>query len=179
MSAHIPVMTREAVEYLRPGGGGLYLDCTVGLGGHARALLEAGAARVIGLDRDLDALAIARQTLSPYADRVVVVPNPYRGRAAWDLDPSATDPTGAHVDFLHMPRGRWTLRIFTIAGDLVAEIKESDRRVDGRPQQESPDDGQASWNLLSRNGQEVVSGIYLFSVTSDEGSQRGSFVIIR
>src|SRR5204863_475852 len=73
-----PVMPREVVDYLRPDRGGLYLDCTVGLGGHARALLEAGATRVIGLDRDRDALAIARETLSPYADRVVLVHADYR-----------------------------------------------------------------------------------------------------
>ena len=43
----------------QPERGGLFVDCTVGLGGHARALLEAGATRVIGLDRDRDALALA------------------------------------------------------------------------------------------------------------------------
>jgi hypothetical protein len=51
--------------------------------------------------------------------------------------------------------------------------------TNGRPQRETPDDGQASWNLISRNGQDVVSGIYLFSVTSSEGTSRGRFVIVR
>ena len=46
-------------------------------------------------------------------------------------------------------------------------------------QQDTPDDGQARWNLISRNGQDVVSGIYLFTVNSDQGVQRGKFVIIR
>ena len=70
---HVPVMTAEVLHFLRPEQGGLFLDCTVGLGGHSRALLEAGATRVIGLDRDLDALAIARDTLAPWADRKSVV----------------------------------------------------------------------------------------------------------
>ena len=48
-----------------------------------------------------------------------------------------------------------------------------------RPQQENAADGQASWNLISRNGQDVVSGIYMFSVESDQGTQQGKFVIIR
>ena len=75
---HVPVMTAEAIDFLQPGRGGLFVDCTVGLGGHARALLEAGATRLIGLDRDRDALAHARDTLSPWADRVELVHADYR-----------------------------------------------------------------------------------------------------
>ena len=74
-------MTAEAVHYLQAPQGGLFVDCTVGLGGHTRALLEAGASRVIGLDRDADALAAARLTLAPWADRVELVHSDYR-----DLD---------------------------------------------------------------------------------------------
>jgi 16S rRNA (cytosine1402-N4)-methyltransferase len=75
---HVPVMTAEVVEFLRPADGGLFVDCTVGLGGHSRALLEAGATRIIGLDRDLDALARARATLAPWGDRVELVHADYR-----------------------------------------------------------------------------------------------------
>jgi 16S rRNA (cytosine1402-N4)-methyltransferase len=78
LSGHVPVLTVEVLRYLRPERGGLYLDCTVGLGGHARALLEAGATRVIGLDRDVHALAEARTTLAPWADRVALVHADYR-----------------------------------------------------------------------------------------------------
>ena len=78
MTTHVPVLTIEALQYLRPERGGLFVDCTVGLGGHARALLEAGATRLIGLDRDADALAIARTTLAPWSDRVDLVHADYR-----------------------------------------------------------------------------------------------------
>jgi 16S rRNA (cytosine1402-N4)-methyltransferase len=78
---HVPVMTADVLEYLRPGRGGVFVDCTVGLGGHSRALLEAGATRVIGLDRDLDALARARETLAPWIDRVELVHADYRSLA--------------------------------------------------------------------------------------------------
>ena len=78
---HVPVMTAEVLHFLRPEQGGLFVDCTVGLGGHSRALLEAGATRVIGLDRDLDALALARDTLAPWADRVELVHADYRAIA--------------------------------------------------------------------------------------------------
>ena len=75
---HIPVMTAEAMRHLQPERGGIFVDCTVGLGGHARAMLEAGATRVIGIDRDLDALARAREVLAPWADKVELVHSDYR-----------------------------------------------------------------------------------------------------
>jgi 16S rRNA (cytosine1402-N4)-methyltransferase len=78
MTSHVPVMTAEVLRFLRPGQGGLFVDCTVGLGGHSRALLEAGATRVIGLDRDTDALARARDTLAPWGERVELVHADYR-----------------------------------------------------------------------------------------------------
>jgi len=78
---HEPVLVSEVVTLLEPGRGGLFVDCTVGLGGHSRALLEAGASRILGLDRDPDALAIAATELAAFADRVELVHADYR-----DLD---------------------------------------------------------------------------------------------
>jgi 16S rRNA (cytosine1402-N4)-methyltransferase len=78
MSAHVPVLTAEVLAFLQPQRGGLFVDCTVGLGGHARALLEAGATRLLGLDRDMNALEAARVTLSPWADRVELIHADYR-----------------------------------------------------------------------------------------------------
>ena len=75
---HEPVMTAETVALLAPSRGGLFVDCTVGLGGHARALLEAGASRVLGLDRDPEALKIARGRLEEFGDRVELVHADYR-----------------------------------------------------------------------------------------------------
>jgi len=75
---HEPVMTAETVALLAPSRGGLFVDCTVGLGGHARALLEAGASRVLGLDRDPEALKIARVRLEEFGDRVELVHADYR-----------------------------------------------------------------------------------------------------
>src|SRR6266850_4822447 len=82
VTTHLPVMTAEVLQFLRPERGGLYVDCTVGLGGHARAILEAGADRLIGLDRDLDALARARDALAPAGDRVRLVHADYRSLEA-------------------------------------------------------------------------------------------------
>ncbi len=90
---HIPVMPAEVLQFLRPEQGGLFVDCTVGLGGHARALLEARASRIIGLDRDLDALARARETLAPWGDRVELVHADYRA-----IDEVLDSRQIAHVD---------------------------------------------------------------------------------
>ena len=75
---HEPVMPNEVVELLDPSRGGLFVDCTVGLGGHGRAILDAGATRLLGLDRDGHALEIAAQALAPWRDRVELVHADYR-----------------------------------------------------------------------------------------------------
>ena len=75
---HEPVMTAETIALLDPSRGGLFVDCTVGLGGHARVLLEAGASKLLGLDRDLEALKIARERLEGFGDRVELVHADYR-----------------------------------------------------------------------------------------------------
>ncbi len=72
---HQPVMLDRVVELLRPRPGGTYLDATLGLGGHAERLLQASApdGRVVGLDRDPAALALARERLAWAGDRLVAV----------------------------------------------------------------------------------------------------------
>jgi 16S rRNA (cytosine1402-N4)-methyltransferase len=74
-SAHHPVMVDRVVELLRPHPGGVYLDATLGLGGHAERLLEASGpdGRVIGIDRDPAALALARERLAAAGERLVAV----------------------------------------------------------------------------------------------------------
>jgi 16S rRNA (cytosine1402-N4)-methyltransferase len=75
---HQPVLVHEVVEWLRPAGGGVFVDSTLGLGGHTRALLEAGATRVIAIDRDRSAIALAMARLGDLAARVDAVHADYR-----------------------------------------------------------------------------------------------------
>ncbi len=75
---HEPVLLAEVIAQLAPARGGLYVDCTLGAGGHARALLEGGATRLLGLDRDTDALTLSAEALAPWADRVELVHADYR-----------------------------------------------------------------------------------------------------
>jgi len=76
---HEPVLLEEALEWLAPRPGGRYCDATVGLGGHARAILERSApdGRLIGLDRDPQALASAGASLAEFGARVTLVHAPF------------------------------------------------------------------------------------------------------
>jgi 16S rRNA (cytosine1402-N4)-methyltransferase len=69
---HQPVLYHEIILALQPENKGLYVDGTLGAGGHARGILEACApdGRLLGLDVDPQALALARKTLAPYGERV-------------------------------------------------------------------------------------------------------------
>jgi 16S rRNA (cytosine1402-N4)-methyltransferase len=72
---HIPALVGEVLRSLRPQPHGVYVDATLGEGGHAEAILHASApsGRLIGIDRDAEVLAIARQRLAPFGSRVNIV----------------------------------------------------------------------------------------------------------
>ena len=76
---HQPVLMREAVKLLSPHPGAVIVDGTIGMGGHSEALLAAcPTIAVIGIDRDEEALMIAKKRLSTYGDRVRLVHGNYR-----------------------------------------------------------------------------------------------------
>ena len=79
MTDHVPVLVAEAIAILRPRPGGFYLDATVGLGGHAEAILRASepTGTLLGIDRDAEALALARQRLAAYGQRVILLQGRY------------------------------------------------------------------------------------------------------
>jgi len=108
---------------------------------------------------------------------VIVYPNPYRidggyARAGYEnRDRTKSAERARAIHFANLPH-ICTIRIYTIAGDLVQEIKHY--RPDG-----GPDAQHEEWNMLSRNTQSVTTGIYLWSVTSEMGEQLGKLVIIK
>ena len=72
---HIPVLVDEVIQFLQPKNHGVYVDGTVGLGGHAAVILQKSAPHgsLLGIDLDSDALAIAKERLSEYKERVTLV----------------------------------------------------------------------------------------------------------
>ena len=104
-------------------------------------------------------------------DDIRVVPNPYVDHeymARWNLEPDEADPTGEKLCFQNLPRDA-EVRIFSLGGELVQTLY-PDADTDG---------GDACWNMISRNNQIVVSGVYLYHVDSPIGEQVGKFVIIK
>jgi hypothetical protein len=117
---------------------------------------------------------MAQPTPAQTLDDVYVVPNPYRGSAAWDLAETNFEPTGRRIKFFNLP-DRASIRIYTLAGDHVITLNH-----DYQTTRES-ERGMTSWNLVSKNNQDTVSGVYLYHVTDlDTGQEKvGKFVVIR
>jgi len=106
---------------------------------------------------------------------IYVFPNPATREALAEFQrqpASREDPTGERIMFSNLPAAQNTISIFSASGDLIQTISH-----DG-----VHNGGSASWNLVSRNGQEVVSGIYLYTVVSSDTrfeDFQGRFVIVR
>lgn len=94
-------------------------------------------------------------------ERVSVVPNPFRASEAWET-------TGQNeVHFINLP-ARASIKVYTISGDLVAEMEHNDPVRDFH-----------RWDLKNQSGQDVASGIYMYRVESDNLSFQYRFVVIR
>ena len=84
---HVPVLLHEVIEHLDAGREGLYIDATIGLGGHALAILESHPrARLAGFDIDELALDVVKKKLKPYAERVELYHADFRLIPGLDLD---------------------------------------------------------------------------------------------
>lgn len=77
---HVPVLLDEVLEYLQPEPGDMYIDGTIGAGGHAAAILERSApdGQLLGLDQDPNALDVAAERLDVFGDRVTLVRGNFR-----------------------------------------------------------------------------------------------------
>lgn len=116
-------------------------------------------------------------TVEHYGLKVQVYPNPYRidGGYASDgyenRDRTRSAVWSRKIHFANLPN-ICTIRIYTLSGDLVQEIKHY--HPEGGPKSQHEE-----WNVISRNTQAVVSGLYLWSVNSEMGNQVGKLVIIK
>jgi hypothetical protein len=113
--------------------------------------------------------------------QVKVVPNPYRTDQNYIFEQGGWEGLGSRwtenrrvVWFIHLP-SRCTIRIFSLAGEIIKSISHDDSDRQSR----NLAVGQEEFELLSESNRALASGIYIYLVESDLGTQTGKFVIIR
>jgi hypothetical protein len=101
---------------------------------------------------------------------ISVVPNPYVANASWEKrNLNQTGRGERRIDFINLPP-QCTIRIYTIAGQLVKELNKDS----------APTDGTISWNMVSRDGMDVSYGLYIYHVDAPNvGEHVGRFAIIK
>jgi 16S rRNA (cytosine1402-N4)-methyltransferase len=166
--AHRPVLLRETIELLAAERGGLFVDCTVGLGGHSEAILQASSdAQVLGIDRDEEALELARQRLALYGSRFSAV----------------------HADFRELTRVLATAKVRQVRG-VLADLGVSSLQLDS-PQRgfsfrhEAPLDmrmdmskGETAAELLGRLSEVEIANL-IFELGEERGSRRIARAIVQ
>ena len=103
-------------------------------------------------------------------DQISVVPNPYVTAASWERrNLNQTGRGERKISFINLP-AECTIRIYTVAGDLVKTLYKD----------YSPTDGSLTWNLVSEDGMDVASGLYIYHVeTPDIGDYINKFALIK
>jgi hypothetical protein len=100
---------------------------------------------------------------------IAVVPNPYVGAASWEPLSTQVGRGERRIFFIHLPN-ECTIRIYTLSGKLVDTIEHSS----------TISDGQASWDLVSKDGMDIAFGVYVFHVDAPGiGEKIGKFAIIK
>lgn len=151
---------------LEPDGSGITLPVGPGLVGDPGSSFSATRP---------GATAQTAEMREQFGANIYVYPNPATRDALAEfqqLNPNGGDPTGVRVVFTNLPMASNSIKIYTVSGDLVQTLEHNG--LSGS--------GDLSWNLMSRNGQEIVSGVYLYSVESDNDSFEdfiGKFVVVR
>lgn len=141
------MMVREVAQALRAEQGGWFVDCTLGLGGHTRAILEsAPGARVLGIDRDGAALDLARQSLLPFGERFRAVRANFKDIQAWQAH-LPEPPRGILADL-----GMSTYQLKSGRGFSFSDESALDMRMD-------PDSGTCAKDFLNEAPQEEISRV--------------------
>lgn len=162
---HTPVLAQEVVEYLRCGEGGVFVDCTVGGGGHAEAILQSGSPRtqLIGMDRDGEAIERAGRRLSVFSDRVVLRRADFR-----DLEPVLDEIGVALVDGILMDLGMSSFQVEDPKrGFSFMKNGPLDMRMD-------PSQGTPAGDLIHRLNEDALAQIF-----RDYGEERWAGRIAR
>jgi 16S rRNA (cytosine1402-N4)-methyltransferase len=161
LSAHEPVMVDEVVRLL--GGRGVVIDMTLGAGGHAEALLDSGVDRVIGIDRDPDAIDIATSRLSRFGVRF----NPVRTRFS-------RMPVENRVDGVLYDLGVSSMQLDRPErGFSYRREGPLDMRMGGRDEE-----GETAMDLVNSASEEELARI-LFEYGEERRSRRVAAAIVR
>jgi hypothetical protein len=100
-------------------------------------------------------------------EQIQVVPNPFIVKAPWDFTPTKDNPAEERIQFQGIPKNS-KVTVFNLAGDMIIELEQEG------------DQGWVDWDLITRNRQKIVSGLYLFVVEAPEGDNYiGKFVVVR
>ena len=159
---HRPVLLRETMHFLVPERGGLFVDCTVGLGGHSEAILESSVGtRVIGIDRDSAALDSASRRLAHFGERFRAIHADFReiDRVVGELEKS--EPVGILADL-----GVSSLQFDSATRGFSFRF---DAPLDMRMDQES--DGDSAADLLLRLPEEEIATV-IFEFGEERNSRR-------
>ncbi|HVF27450.1 MAG TPA: 16S rRNA (cytosine(1402)-N(4))-methyltransferase RsmH, partial [Pyrinomonadaceae bacterium] len=159
---HRPVLLQETLRYLAPERGGLFVDATLGFGGHAAAVLEASAeTRVLGLDRDRAALQSAEKRLAGYGSRFRAVHANHRDIAQVMREAGEHEASGVLADL-----GVSSLQLDTAErGFSFRNDAPLDMRMDAESEEETAAD------LLARLPEEEIARI-VFEYGEERHSRR-------
>jgi 16S rRNA (cytosine1402-N4)-methyltransferase len=166
--AHEPVLLREALDWLRPQEGGIFVDCTLGLGGHSEAILKASPeTKVIGIDRDRQALAHAQERLSIFENRFTAVHASFRDLAEVLSHSAAAEVQGVLADLgvssLQLDRGE---RGFSFASEA-----ELDMRMD-------QGEGETAADLVNQLEERELADL-IFEYGEERGARKIARAIVR
>ncbi len=165
---HEPVLLKETINFLQPRPGGIYIDGTVGAGGHAAALLEASApdGQLFGFDRDERALTIAYERLSHFGERVRLFQTNF-------------DQLGRVAEMYHLPRADGILLDLGVSSMQLDEAArgfsfQAEAPLDMRMDQSS---GQTAADLVNGLPEEELANL-IYNYGDERRSRRIAKVIV-
>lgn len=165
---HESVLLKEVIHWLRPQTGGTFIDCTLGAGGHAEALLTASPlTKVLGLDRDPQAIEIARNRLARFGERFKVAHADFKDIASVVADLNLTDIRGALADLgvssMQLDEAE---RGFSFSASAPLDMRMDRSR------------GETAADLINRLGEKELADL-IFEYGEERASRRVARAIIR
>lgn len=157
---HVTVLKRETLDAIAPQAGGLYVDATLGAGGHAEAILEVPGTRVVGIDQDRSALTLAATRLARFGERVRFVHGRFSQLEALVAEVGWGAPAGIVAD----------------VGVSSMQLDESSRGMSFRHEgpldmRMDPSDGETALDLIDRLDDDELADV-LYKLGDERRSRR-------